>query len=134
MKMLKMLWSDEAGVLLSAEAAVVGTVAVIGISTGLSVVSEAVNRELQETGFAIRSLDQSYTIPSRSGCGASTAGSSYTQPPVKQALADLQKTARQAEQAEKAQAERLKEQMQKKEDPRKKPNKTKPNQKKPTSV
>ena len=34
MNLLKKLWRDEAGVFLSAEAAVVGTVAVLGVSAG----------------------------------------------------------------------------------------------------
>ncbi len=57
MKWSQRLWKDEAGVILSAEAVLVGTVAVIGLSTGLSVVATSVNEELKDVGFAIRSLD-----------------------------------------------------------------------------
>ena len=76
MKVLRQLWSDECGVLLSAEAVVVGTVAVVGLTTGLSVVATSVNEELKDVAYAIRSLDQSYSIPAQEGCGATTAGSS----------------------------------------------------------
>lgn len=88
MSWMRDFWSDEFGALLSAEAAAVGTIAVIGATTGLSVASKAVNAELGEMAQAIRSLDQSYAFPGQSAHGGRvfTAGSSYTQPPVEQAL------------------------------------------------
>ena len=89
MNLLRNFWKDEAGVILAAEAAVVGTVAVIGLSTGLSVVATSVNEELKDVGFAIRSLDQSYSIPGTQGCCASTAGSSFQQQDIGKSLADL---------------------------------------------
>ncbi|MCA9083591.1 MAG: hypothetical protein KDA81_06030 [Planctomycetaceae bacterium] len=127
MNLLKKLWSDEAGVILSAEAAVVGTVAIVGIATGLTVVAKGVNEELKEVGFAIRSLDQSYKIPSNSACGASTAGSEYVQQPVKVSLQELQKVCEKAEKEEQQQAERLKKQMEMQKQKNKKPNKKKGN-------
>ena len=114
MNLLAKLWRDEAGVLLSAEAVVVGTVAVVGLTTGLTVVAKAVNEELQDVAFAIRSLDQSYSIPAIEGCGARTAGSSFTQEPVKKSLAELTTVIEKAEKEEKTQAERLEQQMKKK--------------------
>ncbi|MEZ6051419.1 MAG: hypothetical protein R3B91_06670 [Planctomycetaceae bacterium] len=89
MHLLKQLWRDEAGYVLSAEAVTVGAVGVLGATVGLSAVSESVNKELTETAYAIRSLDQSYCVPAQKGCGAWTAGSCYTQPDVEQARADL---------------------------------------------
>ena len=107
MNLLSKFWRDEAGVLLSTEAAIVGTVAVVGISTGLTVVAKSVNEELKDVGFAIRSLDQSYNIPARKGCaGGMTAGSAFQQAPVKKSLADLCEVARKAEQSEKAAQDR----------------------------
>jgi hypothetical protein len=114
MNLFAKLWRDEAGVLLSAEAVVVGTVAVVGLTTGLTVVAKAVNEELQDVAFAIRSLDQSYSIPAIEGCGARTAGSSFTQEPVKKSLAELTAVIEKAEKEEKTQAERLEQQMKKK--------------------
>lgn len=116
MRLFSKLWHDEAGVLLSAEAVVVGTVAVVGLTTGLTVVARSVNEELQDVAFAIRSLDQSYSIPAQDGCGAHTAGSKFTQEPVKKSLDELREVVRTAEQAEqkaKSQAERLEQQMKK---------------------
>lgn len=89
MKLWKRLWSDEAGVVLSAEAVLLGTVGVLGAVAGLSTISHAVDGELRDVGFAIRSLDQSYCYTGHSSCWAWTAGSSFIQPPVETALADL---------------------------------------------
>ena len=114
MNLFAQLWRDEAGVLLSAEAVVVGTIAVVGLTTGLTVVAKSVNEELQDVAFAIRSLDQSYSIPAIEGCGARTAGSSFTQEPVKKSLAELTTVIEKAEKEEKTQAERLEQQMKKK--------------------
>ena len=114
MNLFTKLWRDEAGVLLSAEAVVVGTIAVVGLTTGLTVVAKSVNEELQDVAFAIRSLDQSYSIPAIEGCGAKTAGSSYQQEPVQKSLAELTAVIEKAEKEEKTQAERLQQQMKKK--------------------
>lgn len=119
MSIFSELWSDEAGVIMSAEAVVLGTVGVVGLTAGLSIAAKAVNSELQDLGFAIRSLDQSYEIPATYGCGAYTAGSSFKQEPVEESLAILCDIARQAAQADKQEAsksERLEKQIQKKKD------------------
>jgi len=119
MRIFSELWSDEAGVIMSAEAVVLGTVGVVGLTAGLSVAAKAVNSELQDLGFAIRSLDQSYEIPATQGCGAYTAGSSFKQEPVEKSLEILCDIARKAERAEQEQAskaERLEKQIQKKKD------------------
>lgn len=109
MRLFSKLWNDENGVLLSAEAVVVGTVAVVGLTTGLTVVARSVSEELQDVAFAIRSLDQSYSIPAQEGCGARTAGSSFTQEPVEKSIDELCEVIRKGEKTEKAQAERLQE-------------------------
>ncbi len=90
MKMLRALWRDEAGAVLSAEIVMVGTLGVIGASVGLAAVSKSVNDELTELAFAVRSLDQSYCIEGQEGCCAWTAGSCFRQRPVEESLADLQ--------------------------------------------
>ncbi|MCP4171794.1 MAG: hypothetical protein GY758_13580 [Fuerstiella sp.] len=108
MNLLSKIWRDEAGLLLSAEAAIVGTVAVVGISSGLSVVATSVNEELKEVGDAIRSLDQSYQIPARTSCtGAMTAGSVFEQTPVDQLLAEPDEAERTAEQEAEEQAQKV---------------------------
>lgn len=89
MLLLNRLWQDEAGVILSAETVLLGTVGVMAAVVGMGTVTNAVNDELEETAFAIRSLDQSYCIRGHRGCSAWTAGSSYIQPPVHESLARL---------------------------------------------
>ncbi len=58
--MLRRLWNDEAGVIISAELALVLTIAVIAVIVGLSEVAVAVNTELNDLSNAIGALDQSY--------------------------------------------------------------------------
>jgi hypothetical protein len=86
MSSLKLLWNafwkDESGLVLSAEAAIVGTVGVLTAIVGMNAVSSALDSELKETALAIRSLDQSYIYAGHRGCGAWTAGSYYIQPSV----------------------------------------------------
>lgn len=82
-------WQDERGFVLSAEAVLVGTVALLGATVGLKMASTAVNEELKDVAFAFRSLDQSYTIRENRACGAWTAGSCYQQQDVETSLAEL---------------------------------------------
>ncbi len=83
------LWRDDAGFVLSSEAVLVSTVAILGATAGFSAVSHSVNEELVDVSKALRSLDQSYTIPGRSSCGASTAGSCFRQQDVDESLAEI---------------------------------------------
>jgi septation ring formation regulator EzrA len=116
MRLLNEFWSDENGVLLSAEAVVVGTVAVVGMTAGMSVVATSVSEELKDVASSIRSLDQSYSIPAQESCGARTAGSSFTQAPVQESLDQLCEVfekAEKAEKKEKSRAERMRKQLKK---------------------
>lgn len=90
MNLLKQLWRDEFGLVLSAEAVCIGTVGVLGAITGLSMMATAVNEEMQDMSFALRSLDQSYVVSSRRTLGAQTARSCYVQNDVNESLAELQ--------------------------------------------
>ena len=56
MRIFRELWNDEAGVILSAEAVVLGTVGVVGLTAGLSTIASSVNSELQDLAFSIRSF------------------------------------------------------------------------------
>ena len=58
--MLKSLWNDEAGVILSAEIVLVGTILVIGMIVGLVELQCSVVDELNDLGEAIGSVNQSY--------------------------------------------------------------------------
>lgn len=83
------LLRDEAGLVLSAEAMVIGTLGVVGATAGLVAVSRSTNDELADTAFAIRSIDQSFQIEGDSRCGACIAGSKFTQQPVEESLKEL---------------------------------------------
>lgn len=54
------LWTDETGVVISAELVLVLTVTVLAMIVGLSEVAVAVNTELNDISNAIGALDQSY--------------------------------------------------------------------------
>ena len=58
--MLKALWNDEAGVILSAEITLVGTILVVGMIVGLVELQCSVVDELNDLGEAIGSVNQSY--------------------------------------------------------------------------
>ena len=58
--MLKTLWNDEAGVILSAEIVLVATILVLGMIVGLVELQTAVVSELNDVSDAIGDLNQSY--------------------------------------------------------------------------
>ena len=70
--MLNKLFRDESGVIISAELALVLTIAVLAMVVGLSEVAVAVNTELNDISNAIGSLNQSYSY---TGFGSLKAGS-----------------------------------------------------------
>jgi len=79
MQLMKQLWNDTHGAVYSAEAVLLGSVVLTGASVGLSTVSQSLNEELTDFSAAIRSLDQSYSIPAQTGVdGATTSGSSFS--------------------------------------------------------
>lgn len=85
--MLKALWNDENGVILSAELVLIGTILVIGMIVGLVELQCAVVGELSDLGDAIGNMDQSYQtsgMTSRKQSGgikAATAGARYDDQP-----------------------------------------------------
>jgi hypothetical protein len=60
--MLRRLWNDEAGFIISAELVLVATIVVIGMIVGLVVVRNQVVQELVDVGQAIGQLSQSYAF------------------------------------------------------------------------
>ncbi len=58
--MLRALWSDEAGFIVSSELVLIATLLVIGLVVGLSEVQHAVVAELNDVGDAIGELNQGY--------------------------------------------------------------------------
>lgn len=70
---MKNLWqkfmADEAGVVVSSEIALVGTVGVLGMVVGLEAITSSVNSELNDFASAIGALDQSYNFRSTAKLG-----------------------------------------------------------------
>ena len=77
--LLKKLWNDECGLVITAEAAVVGTAGALGAIAGLHTVAATVNDELNDLSHAYRNLDQSYSAPEITIGSAHTAGSGFQQ-------------------------------------------------------
>lgn len=61
------LWQDESGFVVSAELALVGTIATLGMVTGLAEASNNVHNELHDVGSAVGSLDQSFSYKKANG-------------------------------------------------------------------
>jgi hypothetical protein len=82
-KLLGKLWNDDCGAVISTEYMALGSVVVLGSIGGLAAMRDASVSEMQEYGNAVQSLDQSYTIPSVRGGGASKGGTAaYDSPPA----------------------------------------------------
>jgi Flp pilus assembly pilin Flp len=75
--MLKRLWNDEAGAVISAEIVLVATILVIGMVVGLKSVRDAVVTELADVAQAIANVDQSYSYSGIDGHAAGSSGSFY---------------------------------------------------------
>ena len=80
--MLKSLFRDEAGFIVSAELVLISTIVVVGLVVGLSEVQHAVVAELNDVADAVGSLNQSYcysgmSVCKKGGCGAEVAGSAF---------------------------------------------------------
>ncbi len=77
MHLLKKLWSDNVGVVVSAELILIATILVIGMIVGLTTVRDQVVQELGDVAAAIASANQSYSFSGATGHHSATAGSSY---------------------------------------------------------
>jgi len=74
MKMMKKLWNDEAGFVVSAELILIATVAVLGLLVGLAAVRDGIVSELSDVAGAFQDVNQSYSIDGVIGHNANTAG------------------------------------------------------------
>ena len=76
--MIRRLWKDEAGFIVSAELVLVATILVIGMIVGLVCIRNQVVQELVDVGEAVGALSQTYAFGGifKIGC-AMTEGSYY---------------------------------------------------------
>lgn len=58
--MLRKLWNDDVGMVISAELALILTIGVIAVMVGLSEAAIAINTEMNDISNAVGSLDQSF--------------------------------------------------------------------------
>lgn len=77
MSLVRKIWNDEAGFVVSAELILVATVAVIGLLVGLAAVRDGVISELSDVAGAIQDVNQSYSIDGVIGHNANTAGFNF---------------------------------------------------------
>ena len=77
MKMLRRLWADEAGFVVSSELVLVGTMLVIGMIVGLTSLRNQVVQELGDLAVAIGAVNQSWETSSVIGHTAASAGSRF---------------------------------------------------------
>ncbi len=81
--MLRKLWNDEAGLVISAELVLVLTIGVLMLVVGLHAVTKAVNQELSDIAGAFGAIDQSYVYDGfvnpngEGGFHAAVRGSAY---------------------------------------------------------
>jgi Flp pilus assembly pilin Flp len=75
--MLKQLWNDEGGAIVSLEIVLIGTILGIGVITGLSSLRDAVITELADVGGAISWLDQSYVLHGSTSHSSATANTRH---------------------------------------------------------
>jgi Flp pilus assembly pilin Flp len=75
--MMKKLWNDEVGAVVSAELVLVLTILVIGMITGLASLRDSVITELADVGQAVANVNQSYSYGGARAHSSSTAGSEY---------------------------------------------------------
>ena len=62
MTVLKRLWDDENGFIVSSELILLATITVIGMLVGLATWRDSVVQELGDTGAAVGQMNQSYSI------------------------------------------------------------------------
>ena len=77
MSLIKHLWKDEAGFVVSTELVLVATLVVIGMVVGLSTVRDSVTNELADTAGAIDDVNQSYTVEGVQGHAVAIAGFNF---------------------------------------------------------
>ena len=75
--MLKRLWNEEVGAIVSAEIMLVASILVIGMIVGLKSVRDSVVTELGDVAQALANVNQSYSYSGTAGHHAYTAGGTF---------------------------------------------------------
>lgn len=72
------LWNEEAGFVVSAELVLVSTICVLAMVVGLSEVAYGVVQELEDTGSAFGSINQTFRYSGLCGHSGAIAGTCFT--------------------------------------------------------
>lgn len=75
MRVMRRLWRDEAGFVVSTELVLVATIVVIGLIVGLTSIRDQVVQELGDIAAMISQLNQSYSFSAITGHHSTTGGS-----------------------------------------------------------
>jgi len=77
MSLIKRMWNDEAGFVVSAELILIATIAVLGLIVALDTVRNAITSEMSDVAGAIQDVDQSYAYSNVTGHSSHVAGSDF---------------------------------------------------------
>ena len=77
MILMKRLWNDEAGFVVSSELVLIATIGVLGLIVGITSVRDSLTSELSDVAGAIQDVNQSYQWFGVRGHAAVVAGSDY---------------------------------------------------------
>lgn len=75
--MMKRIWNDQAGFVVSTELMLVATILVLGVLVGLVSIRDQLVQELGDTAAAIADFNQSFSDSGVTGHSSSTAGSDF---------------------------------------------------------
>ena len=87
MNLMRNLWLDEAGVIVSSEILLIMMILVFGLIAGLVSFRDAVTQELADTGVMVNNLNQSYSFSGNTN--TSTAANAQTPSSVNFDNADI---------------------------------------------
>lgn len=78
MTVLKRLWNDQGGAVISIELVLVATIAVLGLIVGMTTLRNSVTNELADLAGAVDDVNQSFQYNGVAGHGSGVAGSAFT--------------------------------------------------------
>lgn len=81
MNIVRRIWNDDAGFVVSAELVLVSVILVIGMIVGLTTMRDQLVQEFGDMGLAVGALNQSYSFSGATVGGFTVAGSTFADLP-----------------------------------------------------
>ena len=78
MSLMRALWNDESGFIVSAELVLIATVVLLGLIVGLATLRDDIIGEVADIGDAFAELNQSYSYAGITGHSSSVNGGLFT--------------------------------------------------------